>query len=62
MDRRMSDHDQYRTAHLSTEGVSTTEFGFSEADQADLVRSGFDDAVHFFREFDWDTYLTRFRR
>ncbi|MBI2288331.1 MAG: patatin-like phospholipase family protein [Chloroflexi bacterium] len=62
MDKRLSEHDQYRTARLRTLQVRTTQFGLSPAAQRELVESGFDDAVDFLKRFNWIQYLNRFRR
>ncbi|MBI4298702.1 MAG: patatin-like phospholipase family protein [Chloroflexi bacterium] len=62
MDKRLSEHDQYRTTRLRTLRVNTTSFGLSLAKQSELFESGFQDAVEFFKRFDWGEYLSRFRR
>lgn len=63
MDKRMSDHDIYRTAKLQTMGVGTTEFGLSLEEQKQLVESGFYETRRFFKEqFKWQEYLDQFRR
>ena len=62
MDKRLSDHDQYRTARLRTLEVSTTAFGLTPAKQGELVESGYRDTEEFFKRFNWRDYINRFRR
>ena len=62
MDKRLSDHDNYRTARLRTRGVKTTEFGLSGERQEELLKSGAEDAIEFLERFDWAEYKRRFRR
>lgn len=70
MDKRLSKHDEYRTAklgtRLQTEGktkqVGTTDFGLSLKEQKALVASGLDDTVNFLKRFEWNYYISRFRR
>ncbi|MEE9247492.1 MAG: patatin-like phospholipase family protein [Dehalococcoidia bacterium] len=62
MDKRLSDHDNYRTARLRTQGVKTTEFGLSRERQEKLLKSGGVDAIEFLERFDWAEYKKRFRR
>ena len=62
MDKRLSEHDDYRTARRRTLGVNTTAFGLSETGQAELFQAGYNDAVDFFKRFDWSYYLEEFRR
>lgn len=62
MDKRMSEHDKYRTARLRTLDVSTTKFGLNLAKQMELVEWGFRDTEDFLRDFKWLDYLDRFRR
>ncbi|MCI0437795.1 MAG: patatin-like phospholipase family protein [Chloroflexi bacterium] len=62
MDKRLSAHDEYRTARLKTLKVRTTQFGLSEEKQGQLFQAGFEDAIHKFKEFSWTEYLDEFRR
>jgi NTE family protein len=62
MDKRLSKHDEYRTAFLRTLQVSTTEFGLDPAAQQALVRSGFEDAVEFLDRFNWAEYVREYRQ
>ncbi|MEX2247062.1 MAG: patatin-like phospholipase family protein [Dehalococcoidia bacterium] len=61
MDKRLSAHNKYRTARLRTLGVETTDFGLDVPRQKELYTSGYEDATLFFRGFDWDSYVSRFR-
>ena len=69
-DKRLSLHDAYRTARLSTrfqtkagtKEVKTTDFGLSPEEQAALVRSGFLNTVDFLKGFNWIDYLEQFRK
>ena len=62
LDKRLSEHDQYRTSRLRTLGVNTTDFGLAQAKQAKLFEAGYTDATEFLVRFDWSYYVDRFRR
>lgn len=62
MDKRLSDHDKFRTARLRTLGVKTTAFGLPGETQEDLFEKGAEDAIEFLERFDWAKYKREFRR
>ncbi len=66
MDKRLSEHDKYRTAKLGTsikdKKVRTTDFGLNSSEQLELVKSGFSDTALFLKRFKWIEYIERFRR
>ena len=61
MDKRLGEHDKYRTARLRTCGVSAMDFGLSENRQAELFEAGYQDALEFLRGFSWVEYKSKFR-
>jgi NTE family protein len=70
MDKRLSQHDEYRTAKLGTiiridsktKQIGTTNFGLSPDEQKALVTLGLNDTIGFLKRFEWADYISWFRR
>ncbi len=62
LDKRLSGHDEYRTARLRTLRVSTSAFGLGLDRQKELYECGFKDANDRLRRFSWAEYIAEFRR
>jgi NTE family protein len=62
IDRVVRPHDEERTMHIPTWKVGTTEFGLSNPRQDQLFNGGYKTAVEKLASFNWDAYLTDYRK
>lgn len=60
--RYIQDRDFVRTITIPTGNVNTIQFNISRQDSAILYNSGYDAAEEFFKSWDFDKYINKFRQ
>ena len=60
--RYIQDRDFVRTITIPTGNVNTIQFNISRQDSATLYNSGYDAAEEFFKSWDFDKYINKFRQ
>ncbi|HXG35541.1 MAG TPA: patatin-like phospholipase family protein [Dehalococcoidia bacterium] len=61
MDRRLSPWDEDRTVRIPVRGVRATQFTLSPSQQRSLYDLGYQVASEFFRRFDWQEHVRKYR-